>query len=36
MRVPRRIFAVLTALAALPAIALAATVGGADYAPQYD
>ena len=36
MRVPRRIFAVLTALAALPAIALAATVGGAYYAPQYD
>ena len=36
MRIPRRIVAALTALAALPAIAVAATVGGAYYAPQYD
>lgn len=36
MRLPRRIAATLCAMAALPALALAATVGGAYYAPQYD
>jgi hypothetical protein len=36
MRITGRIAAALSALAALPAIALAATVGGAYYAPQYD
>ncbi|OFX04780.1 MAG: hypothetical protein A3D94_02780 [Alphaproteobacteria bacterium RIFCSPHIGHO2_12_FULL_66_14] len=36
MRFTRRITAALSALAALPALALAATIGGTYYAPQYD
>jgi len=36
MRIPRRIAVALASLIVLPAIAVAATVGGAYYAPQYD
>jgi len=36
MRIPRRIAVALVSLIVLPAIAVAATVGGAYYAPQYD
>jgi hypothetical protein len=36
MRFTRRIAAALAAIAALPALAFAATIGGAYYAPQYD
>jgi hypothetical protein len=36
MRIRRQMAAALSAVAALPAIAVAATVGGAYYAPQYD
>jgi hypothetical protein len=36
MRFTRRIAAVLAAIATLPALAFAAVIGGAYYAPQYD
>lgn len=36
MRLTRRIAATLAAMATLPALAVAATIGGAYYAPQYD
>lgn len=36
MRAAKRIVAILAGLAALPALAVAATIGGVYYAPQYD
>ncbi|MDO8975986.1 hypothetical protein [Reyranella sp.] len=36
MRAAKRIGAILAGLAALPALAVAATIGGVYYAPQYD